>query len=156
MNSTESQSQGTTLATMKIHPPLLAGALLLVTLLLHFMLPDSRLNPDRARLSPGAFCDTGLPLLLRELDALGARRDRLVVYLAGGASVLENRDFFDIGRKNALTAKRILWGLGLMVEDEEIGGERSRTLKLGLEQGRVTVRDSIGERELGSRALRRF
>ncbi len=27
---------------MKIHPPLLAGALLLVTLALHFMLPEER------------------------------------------------------------------------------------------------------------------
>jgi chemotaxis protein CheD len=124
--------------------------------LLHFMLPDSKLNPERARTRPGTFCDTGLPLLLKELESLGARRERLMVYMAGAASVLENRDFFDIGRNNALTAKRILWSLGLMVEDEETGGERSRTLKLALELGRVTVHDSIGERELGARALRRF
>ena len=43
MNSTESQTPSTTLTTMKIHPPLLAGALLLVTLGLHFMLPEQRL-----------------------------------------------------------------------------------------------------------------
>ncbi len=42
MNSTEPQASSTTLTTMKIHPPLLAGALLLVTLLLHFMLPEER------------------------------------------------------------------------------------------------------------------
>ncbi|SRR5208337_1966473 len=42
MNSTEPQSASTTLTTMKIHPPLLAGALLLVTLVLHFMLPEER------------------------------------------------------------------------------------------------------------------
>ena len=42
MNSTEPQSTSTTLTTMKIHPPLLAGGLLVVTLLLHFMLPESR------------------------------------------------------------------------------------------------------------------
>ncbi|MGA7872694.1 MAG: isoprenylcysteine carboxylmethyltransferase family protein [Candidatus Binatus sp.] len=42
MNSTEPQAPSTTLTTMKIHPPLLAGALLLVTLLLHFMLPEER------------------------------------------------------------------------------------------------------------------
>ena len=42
MNTTEPQaSSSTTLTTMKIHPPLLAGALLLVTLVLHFMLPRS-------------------------------------------------------------------------------------------------------------------
>src|ERR1700724_2160149 len=43
MNTTEPQaSSSTTLTTMKIHPPLLAGTLLLVTLALHFMLPEER------------------------------------------------------------------------------------------------------------------
>jgi protein-S-isoprenylcysteine O-methyltransferase Ste14 len=43
MNSTEPQtSSTTTLTAMKIHPPLLAGALLLITLALHFMLPEER------------------------------------------------------------------------------------------------------------------
>ena len=42
MNSTEPQAPSATLTTMKIHPPLLAGALLLVTLALHFMLPEER------------------------------------------------------------------------------------------------------------------
>jgi protein-S-isoprenylcysteine O-methyltransferase Ste14 len=42
MESTEPQAPDTTLTTMKIHPPLLAGALVLVTLALHFMLPEDR------------------------------------------------------------------------------------------------------------------
>ena len=42
MNSIEPQAPSTTLTTMKIHPPLLAGTLLLVTLALHFMLPEER------------------------------------------------------------------------------------------------------------------
>jgi protein-S-isoprenylcysteine O-methyltransferase Ste14 len=42
MNSTEPQAPSTVLSTTKIHPPLLAGALLLVTLALHFMLPEQR------------------------------------------------------------------------------------------------------------------
>jgi protein-S-isoprenylcysteine O-methyltransferase Ste14 len=42
MNSTEPQASSSTLTTMKIHPPPLAAGLLLVTLLLHFMLPEER------------------------------------------------------------------------------------------------------------------
>ena len=42
MNSIEPQAPSTTLTTMKIHPPLLAGALLLATLAFHFMLPEER------------------------------------------------------------------------------------------------------------------
>jgi protein-S-isoprenylcysteine O-methyltransferase Ste14 len=42
MSSSEPQAPSTTLTTMKIHPPLLAAALLLVTLVLHFLLPEER------------------------------------------------------------------------------------------------------------------
>lgn len=44
MDSTGPQTANTntTLSTMKIHPPLLAGVLLLVTLILHFLLPEER------------------------------------------------------------------------------------------------------------------
>lgn len=42
MNSTEPQSPGAELATARIHPPLLALALVLVTLVLHFLLPEER------------------------------------------------------------------------------------------------------------------
>ena len=42
MNSTQSQSPSNTLTTMKIHPPLLAVALVLATLALHFILPEER------------------------------------------------------------------------------------------------------------------
>ena len=42
MNSIEPQASSTTLTTMKIHPPLLAGVLVLVTLAFHFMLPEER------------------------------------------------------------------------------------------------------------------
>ncbi len=42
MNSTEPQAPGAALTNIKIHPPLLAGALVLVTLVLHFILPEER------------------------------------------------------------------------------------------------------------------
>jgi len=42
MNSTDPQAPSTVLTTTKIHPPILAGGLLLVTLALHFMLPEER------------------------------------------------------------------------------------------------------------------
>lgn len=42
MNSTEPQAPSTTFSNAKIHPPLLAGVLLLGTLVLHFVLPEDR------------------------------------------------------------------------------------------------------------------
>ena len=42
MNATQGDATPRTSETMKIHPPLLALALVAVTLVLHFMLPESR------------------------------------------------------------------------------------------------------------------
>ncbi|WP_333647720.1 methyltransferase family protein [Candidatus Binatus sp.] len=42
MNSTEPRSPSTVLSTTKIYPPLLAGALVLGTLVLHFIVPEAR------------------------------------------------------------------------------------------------------------------
>ena len=117
--------------------------------LLHFMLPDSSLNTDKARVKPGTFCDSGLPAMLNEMVALGALPRRLRIQLAGAAKVLDGGDFFDIGRRNILAAKRRLWEHGLSAEDEDTGGELSRTMKLWLDTGRVNIRNSFGERELG-------
>jgi protein-S-isoprenylcysteine O-methyltransferase Ste14 len=43
MNSTQHESTSSALMNTKIHPPILAGALLLITLILHFMLPEERI-----------------------------------------------------------------------------------------------------------------
>lgn len=42
MNSTEPRSPRTVLSTTKIYPPLLAGTLVLGTLVLHFIVPEAR------------------------------------------------------------------------------------------------------------------
>jgi protein-S-isoprenylcysteine O-methyltransferase Ste14 len=43
MNSTQQESTSSALMNTKIHPPILAGALLLITLILHFILPEERI-----------------------------------------------------------------------------------------------------------------
>src|SRR5690606_24212377 len=45
--------------------------------LLHVLLPDSRISPQRAAEQPAAFADTGVPLLFRAAYALGAEKKRL-------------------------------------------------------------------------------
>src|SRR5882757_10055279 len=56
--------------------------------LLHLMLPDSTISPNKAITQPAMFADTGLPLLFRALDGLKADRARLQLFVTGGASVL--------------------------------------------------------------------
>ena len=52
--------------------------------MLHFMLPDSAIDPEKARRNPWMFADTGIPLLFRQAYEMGADKRRLVVRAAGG------------------------------------------------------------------------
>ena len=66
------------------------------------------------------------------------------------ARVLEGADYFDIGRRNLLSAKRLLWQHGLMIHAEDCGGSLSRSLKLCLADGAVTVKTPGLERPLAT------
>ena len=108
--------------------------------MIHFMLPDSLLHPVRAICKPDVFADTGIKRLLAALKERGAHPSRLVVTMAGGATILDKDEVFAIGRKNIEAARRILGRLGLVVNEGPLGGTVSRTLTLNLQDGQVDVR----------------
>ena len=130
---------------LMIHDPV-AG----VAGLLHFMLPESNLDPEKARQNPYMFADTGIPLLFRAAYDQGADKRRLVVTAAGGAQVMDPTGFFNIGKRNHLAMRKILWKAGVLVHGEEVGGAASRTVRLEVRTGRVLLRGAgEPEREMG-------
>ncbi|MCZ2148827.1 MAG: chemotaxis protein CheD [Bryobacterales bacterium] len=117
--------------------------------LLHFMLPESALNPHKAAQRPFLFADTGIPLLFQTAYQLGAEKRRLLVRVAGGAQVMDEDGIFHIGRRNYLALRKILWRAGVMIHGEEVGGMISRTVKLDVSTGRFWVREpGMPDREL--------
>lgn len=113
--------------------------------LLHAVHPRTDLDPERAREQPAVFVETGLPALFRACYACGARKDRLVVRLAGaGTSTDAEHDHFEIGRRNLLIARQLLWKNGILVHGQAVGGSESRTLSLQIGTGTVTVRSAGG------------
>ncbi len=120
--------------------------------LLHYMLPESAIDSGKAREHPFMFADTGIPRLWEALKASGADPKRTVVRLAGGAQVLDNAGVFQIGKRNYLAARRILWKAGVLISAEAVGGEVSRTTRLEVASGRMWIREGGGvERELFGR-----
>ena len=109
--------------------------------MIHVLLPDSRINPQRALEQPAAFADTGLPLLFEAAYRLGARKTRLRIRLVGGAEVgaEAGASSFNIGRRNLLAAKNALWRNGVLIDAEEIGGRTVRTVYLAVDDGRLQV-----------------
>ena len=117
--------------------------------LLHFMLPDSTIDPAGGKANPCKFADTGIPLLIAEVCRRGASKRRLVVAAAGAAQMLDPRSFFDIGRRNYQAMRKLLWKAGLLLQAEAIGGDRSRTVRLEIGSGRFWLQEAAGEpREL--------
>ena len=55
--------------------------------MLHYMLPESALDQNKARENPAMFADTGIPLLFKACYKLGAEKKRMLVKAAGGASI---------------------------------------------------------------------
>ncbi len=110
--------------------------------LLHFMLPEASIDPEKAARNPYMFADTGIPLLLQEVLRRGGKRERLVVRIAGGAQALNGHELFQIGKRNHLAARKLLWKEGLLVKSEAVGGGVSRTVRLEAATGRVLVRES--------------
>jgi len=118
--------------------------------LLHFMLPDSTIDRDRSRQNPWMFADTGIPMMLERLCARGASKRRLTVRAAGGASMMDQENIFDIGRRNYLAMRKILWKAGVLVHGEAVGGVRSRTVRLEIGSGKFLVQEGGEVRELAA------
>lgn len=107
--------------------------------LLHFLLPDSRQDPQRALVQPASYADTGIPLLLRAMERLGADRKRIRVRLAGGSQMMTDSAQLAVGKRNYMAARRLLWQAGVLVEMEAVGGAMSRNLGLLVGTGEFWV-----------------
>jgi chemotaxis protein CheD len=117
--------------------------------LLHFMLPDSGIDPERGKQRPYMFADTGIPLLLQQVVELGASKRRLIVRAAGAARMMDPEDVFEVGRRNYLAMRRVLWRAGVLIHGEAVGGDRARTVRLAIGTGRFWLQEDGEEREIG-------
>jgi chemotaxis protein CheD len=112
--------------------------------LLHIMLPDSKIDAAKAVSAPYMFVDTGVPRLFHGAYHLGADRSRLIVKVAGGAQLLDQQGIFNIGVRNYDALEKLLAQNGLKTHATDVGGLSSRTVRLDLTNGNVTVKTPGG------------
>ncbi len=112
--------------------------------LLHVMLPSSTIDPAKAQENPCMFVDTGLPKLFHDCYKAGAAKQRLIVKVAGGACVNgdSDNDYFQIGKRNFVVLRQLLWKNGVLIKAHDVGGSCSRTMSLDITTGRVSVRSN--------------
>lgn len=118
--------------------------------LLHVMLPTSATDQTKAQTNPFMFVDTGVPRLFMESYKLGAKKERLIVKVAGGACLnkSEEEDHFQIGKRNFLMLRKLLWKNGVMIKAEDVGGQIARTMSLCIADGEVLIRVNGSDNKL--------
>lgn len=114
----------------------------------HFMLPDEAQcgpdDPDAMRYGTHAM-DT----LVRELVKAGARRERLQAKVFGGAAVLPNMPFLNVGDRNAHFVLRYLQAEGISLHAQDLGGSHARRVGFMADSGKVVVRKLRAQHDLG-------
>ncbi|MFP4547992.1 MAG: chemotaxis protein CheD [Fidelibacterota bacterium] len=116
--------------------------------LIHCMLPLSKVDREKARKNPYMFVDTGLMKMLQDMYARGAKKKNLIAKLAGGAKLLDKNNIFNVGERNIVVVRKILWKNDILIKGMDVGGSKSRTVRLYMDSGRTTVRNKGEENDL--------
>ncbi len=116
--------------------------------MMHIALPELQINPKKAETTPGYFADSGVPLLLSKLKKEGCTRRTIRIKLAGGSNIMDAQGRFDIGKRNVLAIKKLLWKHRLGVIAEDVGGSISRTVSICATTGTVLISNKTNQWEL--------
>jgi chemotaxis protein CheD len=112
--------------------------------MIHYMLPTSKTSPDKAKIKPAMFADTGVPMLFESMYALGCAKENLIVKVAGGGALYDDKGTFNIGKRNYTILRKLFWKNNIIIAAEDVGGRKSRTARLKVRTGEVIVK-SQGE-----------
>jgi chemotaxis protein CheD len=107
--------------------------------MIHYMLPLSEIAPEKAKDKPAMFADTGIPELFRTMYGMGCDKKDLVVKVAGGGALYDDKGLFSIGKRNYTVLRKMFWKAGVIIAAEDVGGAKSRTARLWVGDGRCTI-----------------
>ena len=112
--------------------------------LLHYMLPESALDPAKAAANPFMFADTGIPRLFKSVYELGGMKNRMRVVMVGGSKVLDQNGFFNIGKRNEMAARKLFHRNNVVIDFADTGGSGNRTIRMTLRDGKCWLKGSAG------------
>jgi chemotaxis protein CheD len=113
--------------------------------LAHVMLPGPGAADSRP---PATFADTGVPALLDAVLAAGARRMSLSAIIVGGAQMFGGAGRMQVGQRNEEAVREALRAARLPVARAETGGSSGRTIRIYLDDVRVTSREAGGSEQI--------
>jgi chemotaxis protein CheD len=109
--------------------------------LVHIMLPNSAQIKNNSNIAK--FADTGIAKLLEEMIKMGARKNKIISKIAGGAQMFsfnDSSDIMRIGARNVAATKETLSLLNIPIIAEDTGGNYGRTIELYSETGILLIK----------------
>lgn len=108
----------------------------------HVMLPSSSIARE-GTLNTAKYADTAIPEMIRRMEDLGARTERMEAKLAGGAQMFAfggSSDTMRIGPRNVESCKELLKRYAIPLKAEDTGGNYGRTIEFDCETGVLSIR----------------
>jgi chemotaxis protein CheD len=109
--------------------------------LAHVLLPDETMSRDRS--NPAKFPATAVPLVIEQMQKLGASPGRIRARIAGGASMFGNftgGTGINIGERNVAAVRQVLGARRIEIVAEDTGSDHGRSVYFNVADGRVEVR----------------
>lgn len=111
--------------------------------LVHVMLPVADEMRDG---KPAKFADTGVELLIEEMESIGAAVETLEAKIAGGSDMLDfSKADKSIGERNAEQVRNTLSSYDIPVVAADIGGDYGRSLLFEPTTGDLVVKSANRE-----------
>jgi chemotaxis protein CheD len=107
----------------------------------HIMLPNSTQIKNNSNIAK--FADTGIKKLLDDMVKIGARKNKIISKIAGGAQMFnfnDSSDIMRIGARNVIATKETLQLLNIPIVAEDTGGNYGRTIELYSETGVLLIK----------------
>lgn len=113
--------------------------------LAHIMLPESSIDSKSAAdFNAMKYVDTGIPMLYKAMYAAGAEKRRIKNAVIGGAQIMDDNGFFNIGKRNYTALRKMFWRNNVLIDKEHVGGRINRTVRLEVSTGNIFVKLSSG------------
>lgn len=107
----------------------------------HIMLPDSGAIKNNS--NAAKFADTAMDLMLSQMEALGAKRSRMIAKIAGGAQMFafkSGNDMMKVGERNAQAVRKLLTAQRIPIKADETGGTFGRTIEFDAATGVLFIK----------------
>jgi chemotaxis protein CheD len=110
--------------------------------LVHCMLPSAVIDSEKALSNPCMFVDSGVTKMLNEMMKMGAQKQKLIIKVAGGSQMLDEQKVFNIGERNVIILRKLMWKNNILIKAQDVGANISRTMTIDVTDGTTIIKSN--------------